>query len=131
MEQKRVSVFPLDYRLYACPKNWDCSTQRSCLSVFTLLQFNIFIVISVFFTGQIKFGGANFFHGLARKSWMLDYFFGRTFIFRTDKYRIPGLFAYIFGVFSNFGRTDFYGRIKDSPSAQEPLDVEKTFKTFN
>ena len=57
--------------------------------------------------------------------------FGRTFIFRTDKYRTPGLIAYIFGIFSNFGWTDFYGRIKDSPSAREPLDVTKTFKTFN
>ena len=47
--------------------------------------------------------------------------FGRSFIFRTDKYRNIGVILYIFGLFSNFGRTKFYGRIKDSPSAQEPL----------
>ena len=58
-------------------------------------------------TPAVKFGGAKFFHALARKSWMLDYFFGRTFIFRTVKYRKLGLIASIFGVFSNFGWTDF------------------------
>ena len=45
-----------------------------------------------------------------------------------DKYRKLGVTQYIFGVCLDFGPTDFYRRIKDSPSAQEPLGIKKFAK---
>ena len=55
-------------------------------------------------------------------------------MFRTDFHILdgqiqnPGLIIYIFEVFLSFERMDFYRWIKDSPSAQEPLDVTKLSK---
>ena len=49
-------------------------------------------------------------------------------MFWTDKFRKLRLIACVFWAFSNFRWVDFHGRIKDLPSAQEPLGVENISK---